>query len=426
MCFVSMTTFAERWLMKEMDFLRNDSTFRVSCTYNTANQLVLQSTHYLSGGVLENYAYMEQTFSQANRTSKSDYKWCNNQWTKCSRTEWEYRADGLLSSQKQYDGVNNLWVVQNQIIYLYAANSSLCLEQRHLLFDGNKWEAEMQVMFEYEAEQLIKVNFNVAENGLWKAYGDLFLTYDNRLISTIFREQVADSMQNKSKTLYIYTQDGQLKYEKQQLWVDDSWQDECKLESTTFDNKQSTIFSDWGGQYWSNLYKIADQYDEKFLINRSFSGYDYHMWLPYYTTKVTINAVELERSVSTAYEFFGGNVSDVRQDYLPLQDKYFFTYWYAQELHIKYFTIDDTSTQQFYTKNDIIVYPNPSPDGFYYIESVSDNIKWRVYNVQGFIMATGGESVNRVIDLTSCPKGVYIVKILIDGETYTTKLIKVN
>ena len=41
-------------------------------------------------------------------------------------------------------------------------------------------------------------------------------------------------------------------------------------------------------------------------------------------------------------------------------------------------------------------------------------------------MATGGESVNRVIDLTSCPKGVYIVKILIDGETYTTKLIKVN
>ncbi len=42
-------------------------------------------------------------------------------------------------------------------------------------------------------------------------------------------------------------------------------------------------------------------------------------------------------------------------------------------------------------------FPNPSPDGFYYIEFLSsiENIHWRVYTMQGFLMASDNGSDSR-------------------------------
>jgi hypothetical protein len=90
--------------------------------------------------------------------------------------------------------------------------------------------------------------------------------------------------------------------------------------------------------------------------------------------------------------------------------------------------VDETSVDQLYeNEQQITVFPNPSPDGFYYIESSSiENIHWRVYTMQGFLMASDNGSDSRLIDLIHCPKGIYVANISIGLQKYAIKLIKIN
>jgi len=76
---VAVSVSAEKWLIKDMDFVRNDTTFRVVCNYNSKYQLVSRSVVYLDEGMPENYALTEQAFSSYGRTLQADYLWQHGQ-----------------------------------------------------------------------------------------------------------------------------------------------------------------------------------------------------------------------------------------------------------------------------------------------------------------------------------------------------------
>jgi len=423
---VAVSVSAEKWLIKDMDFVRNDTTFRVVCNYNSKYQLVSRSVVYLDEGMPENYALTEQAFSSYGRTLQADYLWQNGQKIKFAKTEWEYNSDGLLSSETRYDGVSNNWQVCEQTLFFYQG-TTLCTEQRHLRFDGSRWQPESRIIFEYNNEQLAMLSFDVAENEVWKPYGVLVFNYEDHLKSVVYKEVVEDEMTEKNRTLYIYTPSSELKYEKQQKWNGFNWQDDCKLVFGASEQGKTTIMSDWNVQYWSRMFKTSETYNNRFMTRQNGYFYGYNMWLPSYTTNVSVDETNRKRSISTAYDFFGDDESDVRQDFLQVQDNEAI-FQYCSNALVTYIRVDETSVDQLYeNEQQITVFPNSSPDGFYYIESSSiENIHWRVYTMQGFLMASDNGSDSRLIDLTHCPKGIYVANISIGLQKYAIKLIKIN
>lgn len=82
------------------------------------------------------------------------------------------------------------------------------------------------------------------------------------------------------------------------------------------------------------------------------------------------------------------------------------------------------SVNDLFADNNIQVYPNPVND-ILHIESLSEIITISLYDFQGRLLSS--ENVNREFfesDMRGLPGGIYIIKMVTAGKTYTGKIIK--
>lgn len=78
------------------------------------------------------------------------------------------------------------------------------------------------------------------------------------------------------------------------------------------------------------------------------------------------------------------------------------------------------------------VYPNPSSDGRYTVDypgSKSGKAEMKVFNSNGEVVYSeksngSGVAARSLVDLSKSPAGTYYVKVLVDGKTYTKKIIR--
>ena len=74
---------------------------------------------------------------------------------------------------------------------------------------------------------------------------------------------------------------------------------------------------------------------------------------------------------------------------------------------------------------ELKVYPNPVQDQLSIETFGAEDMQVYIYNTTGQLMYYGEElDIRESIDVSSFEKGLYIVKVISDGEVYTTKLIK--
>ena len=84
--------------------------------------------------------------------------------------------------------------------------------------------------------------------------------------------------------------------------------------------------------------------------------------------------------------------------------------------------VDDVlATNETKTKN-ISIYPNPAKD-FIRIENLKNISQITIYDVNGRLVGKE-KAVNNQINVSKYPVGNYILKIIADGETYSSKVIK--
>lgn len=62
------------------------------------------------------------------------------------------------------------------------------------------------------------------------------------------------------------------------------------------------------------------------------------------------------------------------------------------------------------TKNKLVVYPNPSTTGFFYLNKSAE---WKVYTIHGVLVKEG---LGNKIDLSTSSKGFYIIKTILDTK----------
>lgn len=152
----------------------------------------------------------------------------------------------------------------------------------------------------------------------------------------------------------------------------------------------------------------------------------------------TLHAMQKTILPDLAYEWKqDGNTSPNKTSYLKVTNASFFTVWAQKNYTVSNKTISCTSkiSGAFsfipdVSLKDIIIYPNPTPDGFVTLEA-KDNIAdftFSVYSPQGqFIYATPipNLSERRFVDLSFLKGGKYIVKFS-NGSIEETKHIWID
>jgi len=68
-----------------------------------------------------------------------------------------------------------------------------------------------------------------------------------------------------------------------------------------------------------------------------------------------------------------------------------------------------------------LVYPNPSRDGIFKLATGSNEIHWTVFDMNGKQILQGNAPL---VDLSFCPKGIYLIKVQTGKDIVTAKLIK--
>ena len=73
------------------------------------------------------------------------------------------------------------------------------------------------------------------------------------------------------------------------------------------------------------------------------------------------------------------------------------------------------------SENNFLIYPNPS-NGIFFIDSKFENAKVEIYNSMGEKVFSSSHMPNS-IDISANAKGVYFVKINLEGKIYSRRVI---
>lgn len=89
---------------------------------------------------------------------------------------------------------------------------------------------------------------------------------------------------------------------------------------------------------------------------------------------------------------------------------------------------DTIPLRESLSSHRITIYPNPTK-GQFSVEitgsAIPDNSSISIYNLQGSVIYQNAEpDILNEIDLSSQPNGIYMLRIMIDSETSTWKVIK--
>jgi len=82
--------------------------------------------------------------------------------------------------------------------------------------------------------------------------------------------------------------------------------------------------------------------------------------------------------------------------------------------------VTDPSTNINTASSNYLFYPNPTSD-FVYLSGFNGDSKTRVYNITGKLLQS---TIEKKIDLSSYPNGLYIVNISSNNRVYTHTIIK--
>jgi bacillolysin len=80
-----------------------------------------------------------------------------------------------------------------------------------------------------------------------------------------------------------------------------------------------------------------------------------------------------------------------------------------------YLGVDENNTES------LIVYPNPSKNGMYSVDTGGTQFEYTIYSLDGKIITQGLS--NGRINLEKQPKGIYILGVTTSKETFKSKLV---
>ena len=417
----SISLSASTWLVSTTELLREDTIFQTSYIYNSSLHPVLISTKIsVNNSTFANYSYTEQQFENTNKLVSSTFIWNNNIWEKSTRTEWVYE-NGLLKNRKELINSANIWTNEEQVNYIYNADNKIFSEITQTYITN--WKDQLKTEYNYD-ENNTEITFSSISENNWQPYGKIIIANNEE---TVVYEEFDSIWHLRTRTAYHQKSSGQTLDETQQVFQDSIWRNQAKRVFTYSTNEDinGELLLSWNTEFWSNLQRKKIETQNLETVTTYYTPL-YNEWLPAYKNITFLNTDDLPNKISTEYLFWGGDITSTRYGFLPINIPNIPNLVYGQNVSITYESHENTPTNILSTKQPFMVYPNPSPNGIFYVEGNYNTIsEFWVYTLQGQLIKHISNTNNQTIDISELSKGIYLSKITVNNkETFTTKLIK--
>lgn len=426
---------AENQLVTELSVFDNDSTFRYLYLYDGDGNKVLETKYFKRNTDWIRKSQTEWLYDAHKCTTQRERRWTNNDWAITYTIDYEYLNDRVVSelhnvysngvaseyrkinfeylltlssSKSEYFSRNGAWVLSQVDDYAYFGNAKTQTITTSV-YQAGSIARQFQSAFTYNAAglvltQLLKEKVGIADwvnseliNWYYKTGSSLIISQRNKTWDT-----GTSKWQNNQKIDYLYNAANQLVSETNQHW---------KL------------------MFWENDFKYDYEYDSSAKqVKKTLALSIYHQWRGTISINYSNFSFDKANLMESEFDFWGGSAGELTSSYIPFMFNNEIAIQKAQKIEISYLPITDMNVptaEYFYPLNLIPVYPNPS-EGIYYINTQNYKVQsWSVSDLNGRIIQNQIQSnMSGVIDLTSLPKGIYLLRVNTPSGQLIQKLIK--
>ncbi len=378
------------WDVNSTAWIPSDTTVN---TYNSTGKVVNLLRYFTGGGSVKNvYIYNP---ANGKETSDTTYSWNGTVYSAYQFNALTYDVNGNLTKVLGQNWSNNTWVNANESDYTYDANGNQLTDIEYYTWTGTKWVSGSKYNYTFTGGQMTE---EIDQN--WDTLTNTFInlnktdfTYTSGKLSggTAYKWNGTTWIANQNIINVVWYQwNGNLNNSKMGSYTSQfpngsGWKDSLRI-TFTYDSHGNTIdnlreakpTTTW---ITSSEYKFIYQYDANNNI----------------TQQIEQDWVDATTGVRNSY----------RSDFSNYQG----------------FTSTGI-TQINSSKNDFVIYPNPS-NGIIYLQT-SNECKIDVYNIVGEkVYQSAIINHQSAIDLSMQPKGIYFIQ-LSDGNSVVNKKVVVQ
>ncbi|GHT57938.1 hypothetical protein FACS18945_3240 [Bacteroidia bacterium] len=323
------------------------------------DDIIAKTLKTWNSGAWENLAQESNTFG--NTTVSIQKTWQNGAWLNQTKTELEY-AGGNISKITLSLFANNQWTNDRKIEI--SANEEILYS-----WNGTTWVADEKTLYYRNASQLVELQ----EKQKW----------DN------------NAWEKKQRTEYKYNAAGKILSQEIAVW-NNHWQNDLKIE------------------YAPNA--------------RNYYSWEYNMWVPAFADTYTYDSENRQTAVETEQLFWGGGENFAKHLPLFVKNEDYARVFYGNRAETAYQPLSELiqepdTDEEIINTTKLVIYPNPSFDGRYYINATNMRINaCAAYSIDGKTVKTFGGNSN-MIDMRDCKSGLYILKINTDKGNYKEKIL---
>lgn len=414
---------AQSSLVSSITSIVNDTTYITKFKYNNHNQLSSKEIFIDINDNLSKIKYSTYQYNNNIVSEQHDYILTQSTWKEIYSKISKIANNKPLTTTITIIGDSN--TIKETTTYLYNINGANTSENRITTID-NETQSTTLITYQYDNNKLSTITQNISIPNSTSIQIDTEIKDSINYTTTITKQYIENRWDTIHKNIVKSDINGEPLYETDYRYINTKWIP-IKRSIYTYDingNLINKLYQSWQIQFWQNILITKYEYNENNDITQE----------TIYTTKnneiqpqyIHTTNYDEDNQISNIYaeQTFWTQYERDYHTFLPLTNNLCNEFHYSKSIEFTYQKgiIDNTTTE---TYNSVTIYPNPSPDGKYYIISHNETsiLSYYIFNLDGRLLEHNTSQTSN-IDITSYPSGIYLIQIETQQGFTTKKLIK--
>lgn len=418
-------------LVTQLKVVEKDSTFWYLYVYDAGKKVMETKSYRADSTTWIRKSLTEWVYDGDNCISLRERVWRGYQWDFTYMIDYTY-SNGLMQNETHSVWSYGIAFPVKKINLSY--NQNLLTNRKEYIKKSDGYHLVTQTDFRYKADgknDSTIISFFQADtlaSKMLTTFG-----YSNNLLRSQLNKQFSGSGWVNTDSIYCfyYPNSMLVKTQKNKKWnsVTSAWENFQRIDYAYTDSNKilSESYQHWATMFWENDVKYDYIYNaDNVLLKKSLSLPVYEEWRKTNSINYSDIIDSKANTINSVYEFWGGNVGDLTISFIPFVFNNELLIRRAKSIQLSYAQFNDTILKNaLQSTSSINVYPNPS-NGIFYINVHEKTLKsWIICDLNGRVMKKSDRTYqSSVVDITDLPKGVYLLKVMTDDSSETTKIIR--